>query len=110
MYDFLKTIKLTDPGRVRAPKSNNPTGMTVRIFANGEVYPSQELVDKFNLEYLPATNENPSYGFDIVDSLTWTPLASAPRMILFGVTPKTLPKVDLFGPYRDWETDRKSVV
>ncbi len=100
MYGFLKSIKIVDTGRVKAPKSNNPTGMTLRIFANGEVYPSQELVTKFNLEYLNKDNENVSNGFDIIDSLEWEPLSKVPRMIILGVTPKTQSKVDLFGTCR----------
>lgn len=112
MYGFLKTIKLVDTGRLRAPKTNNPIGLTLRIFSNGEVYPSQELVEKFNLEYLNKDDENVSNGIDVVDSLEWSPLAEVPRMILFGIVPKTQSKVDIFGTcrYNSDNTPKSSVI
>lgn len=102
MYSFLKSITLIDTGRQRLPKEKSPTGLTIRVLTTGEVYPSQELVDKFDLEYKPidpADRENAvmlGNGFDIVDSKEWTPLKDYPRMILVGVTPKKEAKVDLF--------------
>lgn len=97
MYDFLSKLTLVDNKRVRVPKQRNPEGMTVRVFANGEVYPSQELVDKFDLEY---KKERAGNGIDVVDSKEWTPLANEDRMILFAITPKVEPKVDLFAQCR----------
>lgn len=61
---------------------NPPTGLVLRIWASGAVYPSQELVDTFDLEYKNAltteqeeaikagTMEKPNmgFGFDIADS------------------------------------------
>jgi hypothetical protein len=100
-YNFLRNITLVDTGRLRAPKEKNPTGLAVRIFSTGEVYPSQELVNKYNLEYLKKGVES-NFGIDIVDSINWTPTATFPRMILFGFTPKKEAKVDLFGSCR-WD-------
>jgi hypothetical protein len=82
---------------MRQPKEKNPTGMTVRVYANGEVYPSKELVEKYKLEYVNKESTEKANGIDVVDSTEWTPMATQPRMILFGITPKTEPKVDLFG-------------
>lgn len=100
MYGFLKSIKLVDTGRLRSPKTNNPTGLTLRVFANGEVYPSQDLVTKFNLEYQNKDYTGPSNGLDIIDSLEWLPMANNPRMILIGVVNKEEAKVDIFGTCR----------
>ncbi len=97
MYNFLQKLTLVDTKRVRAPKQKNPEGMTIRIFPNGEVYPSQELVDKFNLEYKADRTGN---GIDVVDSKQWTPLENEDRMILLAITPKSEPKVDLFAQCR----------
>lgn len=99
-YNFLRACTLVDTGRVRSPKSVNPSGLTVRIFSNGEVFPSFELVEKFNLEYKAIDSGEVTYGFDVLDSTEWTPLMDQPRMIIFGVTPKTEPKVDLFSTCR----------
>lgn len=112
MYNFLNNIRLVDTGRLRKPKQDNPTGLTLRIFANGKVYPSKELVDKFNLEYLHKENENVSNAIDVIDSTEWSPLATAPRMILFGITPKTNKKVDIFGTsrYNEDGTPKSSVI
>lgn len=96
-YSFLKNLTLVDTGRIRTPKEKNPKGIAIRIFSNGEVYPSQELVDKYKLEYLSKNAEGTANGIDVVDSTEWTPMAAQPRMILFGITPKSEPKVDLFG-------------
>ena len=96
-YSFLSNLTLVDTGRLRTPKEKNPTGMTVRVYANGEVYPSQELVKKYNLEYVNKDSTEKANGIDVVDSSDWTPMASQPRMILFGITPKQEAKVDLFG-------------
>jgi len=105
MYAFLQGLTLKDTGRQRKPKENSPLGFTLRIFANGEVYPSKELVTKFNLEYTNKNNENKGYGIDVIDSVDWTPTANLPRMILLGITPKTEAKVDLFATCRyDTET------
>ncbi len=99
-YSFLTGIKLVDTNRQRAPKTNTPTGLTVRVMANGNVYPSPELVTRFNLEYTTKDATDVRNGFDVVDSLEWAPTATLPRMILFGVTRKKESKVDLFGTCR----------
>lgn len=103
-YNFLANLTLTDPGRTRAPKDKNPTGLAVRIFSNGEVYPSKDLVEKFSLEYPNKDNQIGYFGFDVVDSTEWAPTATLPRMIMFGLTAKTEAKVDLFASCR-WNED-----
>lgn len=56
---FLKDIKLEEikspaPRNVRK-ESNPPSGLTIRVWKDGSVYPSRELVDRFALEYPKAT-------------------------------------------------------
>lgn len=111
-YSFLQGLTLVDTGRQRAPKQTNPEGLTIRIFANGEVYPSRELVTRFNLEYTKKEEQATRNGFDVFDSNDWTPTTTLPRMILFGLTPKTEAKVDLFGScrYNDDGTPKSSVI
>lgn len=100
-YSFLASLKIIDPGRVRPPKNKNPeSGLTLRIFSDGGVYPSKELVSKFNLEFQNETNPNQGNGIDVVDTKNWKPLAEHPRMLMFGITPKEQGKVDLFASTR----------
>jgi hypothetical protein len=112
-YSFLASLKVTDPGRIRTPKTKNPEkGLTLRIFADGTVYPSQELIDKFKLEFRHQADPEQGNGFDIVDTKFWKPLAEHPRMLMFGVTPKAQSKVDLFATTRHHEdgTAKSSVL
>lgn len=110
-YNFFKTLSLVDTGRTKPPKTTTPEGMTVRVMANGKIYPSKDLTEKYNLEYQPAT-VNSGNGIDIVDTSKWAILAAYPRAILFGITPKTEAKVDLFASCRHHEdgTPKASVL
>lgn len=78
-------------------------GNVVRLYANGEVYPSKDLVDKFNLEY--GRKGEGGNGFDVVDSTEWKPTEKLQRTIFFGVVSKDQPKVDLFAQVRYNEMD-----
>ena len=95
-YNFLNNLTLIDTGRTRTPKTKNPTGLTIRIFNDGSVYPSQEAVDKFNLQYLGKEANTNSFGFDVIDSAQWKVFENAPRVIVVGLTTKNQPKVELF--------------
>lgn len=98
-FDHLKNLVVNDLKTVKSTttriKERNPKGLAVRLYANGEVYPSEELVNHFDLNYYQKGSQSGA-GFDVIDSVTWEPVASQPRMILFGVVSKTAPKVDLF--------------
>jgi hypothetical protein len=111
-YSFLSNLTLKDTGRLRQPKTNTPEGLSIRILANGSVYPSAEAVERFGLEYTKKDEQNTRNGFDVVDSHEWEPTKALPRMILLGVTPKTEPKVELFAGcrYDDEGFPRSSVV
>lgn len=111
-YNFLASLTLVDTGRMRQPKEKHPTGMAIRLYTNGEVYPSKELVQKYNLEYVNKDSTEKSNGIDVIDSLEWGPLVNQPRMIIFGFAPKSEPKVDLFGTCRfnDDNTPKSSVL
>lgn len=96
-YSFFNNLTLVDTGRTRTPRELNPKGMSVRIFSNGDVYPSKELTKKYNLEFVNRESTEVANGIDVIDSIEWTPMNAAPRVILFGFTPKSEAKVDLFG-------------
>ena len=75
-------------------------GLTIRLYQNGEVYPSRDLGMKFGLEYRTLEHKEKTNGFDLVDSTDWNPTKHLPRTIFVGVVAKTEPKVDLFSGVR----------
>src|SRR6185369_15099771 len=104
-FDHLKDLVLEDTGdrkkkETKEESIRNMKGLTLRMYHNGEVYPSQELIDYFKLEYLGRHNEHVSYGLDVVDSTNWSPFKDRPRTIFVGAVSKSEPKVDLFATTR----------
>lgn len=95
-YNFFKNLTLIDTGRTKTPKTKNPEGLTIRVNNDGSVYPSQELVDRFNLQYTSKENTLKGNGFDVIDSSQWKVFENAPRLIVLGTADKSQPKVDLF--------------
>lgn len=108
-FDFLNNIQPVEQektprnnGRVATPK--NPTGLRLRVFKDGAVYPSQELVDMFNLEYTNTDAVDSGNGFDVFSSLDWIQLPKANSdgeaitpVLFIASSSKDLPKIDLFG-------------
>lgn len=95
-FDVLRNVVLTDQkAKVKVKVEKNPTGLALRIYANGDVYPSRQLIDQFDLNYYNQDSQSGS-GFDIIDSKTWEPTKAFDRMIIFGVVAKHEAKVDLF--------------
>lgn len=75
--------------------NRNPSGLAIRIYKDGSVYPSQELVDKFNLEYGVEGNN----GLDVFSSNEWGQFPKGddiPNLLLVAVVAKNEPKVSLF--------------
>lgn len=107
MFDFLnisvqpnaeKSVVKTAKGGGKAAQERNPTnGAHLRLFKDGRLYPSAELVAKFNLEYTDIATKGGN-GFDVTESSRWTNTASNPNTCIFiSAIPKAEPKVDLFG-------------
>lgn len=105
-FDFLRNVQLSvpetktkaeKPGRTSVIK--NPEGLTLRVFANGKIYPSQELVDMFNLEYPTKDSINPNNGLDVFKSTDWGmfPVNAPQKYIFVAPVSKVSPKIDLFG-------------
>lgn len=101
-FDFLKAvtinkveepIKQTSKGRV-AQEKNPQSGLTLRLFKDGSIYPSQELVDTYNLEY---TKDKSGNGFDIFSSSNWNQYPKdAENVVFITATSKSNARVDLF--------------
>lgn len=127
---FLKTIKVigeTKAPVVRSKVSRNPEGMRLRVYRNGAIYPSMDLIKAFDLEYknrpteeqIKASKleegavalEHPGYGFDIFPSEDFKAIQSAASLIFIAPVAKNEPKVDVFGStvYNEDNTPKASV-
>lgn len=95
------SMTLLDTARKREPKSKQPSGLAIRIFADGSVFPSDELIASGDLHYRNNDKgEKLGNGIDIIDSKTWDKLQDKPRTILAYFVPKKEAKVELFSSYR----------
>lgn len=111
-------------GGPRKQRNPNPGLLAIRLWWDGSVYPSQALVDKFDLEYREGTiQEIPAKeavgvegtegykpatkatrktiteggnGFDVIDTKAWSQFKADGRMLLIAAVPKNAGKVDLF--------------
>lgn len=131
MFEFLNKVtvdetmvKTTAPRKGGPKKERNPeSGLKIRVFYDGSVYPSQELVDKFNLEYSNRPEEvegkkTPTiggFGFDVIDSKLFPAFKGIPegqRVLFIAPVMKSAAKVDLFGTtnYNDDNTPKASVL
>lgn len=71
--EFLSDAEIKDPQRAERPKKEfNPEGMKIRILKDGRVFPSQELVDKLDLEYRNSEAENLGNALDFFSSIPWS--------------------------------------
>lgn len=89
---------------------NPPTGLAVRLWKDGRVFPSQALVDKFDLEYRPRLTEEqitaikegtlakpfPGRGFDVADSEEFEQFKTDVRLLIVSPVEKDAGKVELF--------------
>jgi hypothetical protein len=125
MLDFLTTATVLDVAEIvtvrkstSGPrKERNPLGLAIRVFRDGSVYPSQALVDTFNLDYPTAVvsrelissegeetkfkldfkvSGHPGNGFDIIDTDKAPFLSFGKRILVISPIQRDQPKVDLF--------------
>jgi hypothetical protein len=90
---------------------NPASGLVIRLWKDGSVFPSQELVDFFQLEYSNALTEEQlaeikeglaekpfrGNGFDVIDSRDFPAFnLGDQRVLIIAPAEKDLPKVDLF--------------
>jgi hypothetical protein len=111
--DFLKNVQLTEAEtksrRSGITKSKYPDEADIRVYKNGEVYPSPALVKAWGLAYgnkpepvqvgdkmvTPGPSGN---GIDLIDSRNWAQAASLPQPVIFAAAcPRSQGRVDLFG-------------
>lgn len=130
MLDFLKSVSLDETvikaaarGAGGHRKEWSPTTpLSIRVWKDGSVFPSQDLVERFDLEYGdkplaksidPAETEavqakwvQPGSAFDVFDSKDFPVFKTPRRLILANVVPKAQGKSDLFSSV-GWGEDGK---
>ena len=71
-------------------------GAQLRLFKDGKIFPSAQLVEDHSLEYV-AKEEEVGNGYDIVDTQHYPNYPQDnPRLVMVAIASKNLPKVDLF--------------
>lgn len=96
-FSFLNTIKIRENIKEAIiPVLREPSGLSLRVFKNGKVFPSKELVEYAKLEY-HTTEPEKENGLDFFKSRDWSLYpADGPSCLIIGITPRSQPKVDLF--------------
>jgi len=105
-FSFLDNVELSEvspkqAGRAKRAESN-PTDADLRLFLNGEIYPSLALIEEFSLEYQEEGSEEVQNGFDLIDSKFWGMLPEGtPRFLAIAtVSKQAARKPMLFGKSR----------
>lgn len=102
-FSFLNEVEVITPEketRVNVAKTDKyPTeGTVIRVWANGNIFPSPELVKELNLEYGSSAIQAGGNGLDV---FAFSKLPNAPKVaqdcIMISAVLKSAPKVDLFG-------------
>lgn|SRR5690606_3907701 len=108
---FLNHVNVTDKRGFLEPVHKNPTGVSLRIFRTGEVYPSEQLVKNFDLEYR-AKGQHQGNGLDFFISTDWEFLKQYPAFLAMVVVPRSTKKVQVFQycRYADNGTPKSSVM
>lgn len=101
-FDFLKSIRFKEETPAEKPSvGKNPEGLALRVFTNGKVFPSPQLVEKFKLEY----GVEGECGIDFFTAHNWGIYPkTSPNIIFIAFTPRTQPKIDLFSIRRNGTT------
>ena len=102
-----ETPKKASTGREKIER-NPQSGLTLRLFKDGSIYPSLELVDKFDLEY---NKEKSGNGFDVFPSSNWKQYPQdAENVVFITAVPKSNARVDLFSQAREVNGELTSVM
>jgi hypothetical protein len=108
MYEFLKSITFKEDMVVKKHKLSTemPEGFVLRVYSSGRVYPSKELVQKFDLEYAGVEikegtetkkKETEGNGVDFFEAHQWGPYPKDKNnAILIAFTPRKETRLDLF--------------
>ena len=114
-FDFLNNVTIAQPviehkvTTTRKAVEKSPTnGADLRLFKDGSIYPSQELVNAYELEYNANKSGN---GFDVFTSLDWNQYPSNAEAVVFIASiPKSETRVSLFSSAREVNGELTSVL
>lgn len=117
-FEFLKDMVLKEVDKSPTSVTGGKTpvaGAHLRLFSDGSIYPSRELVELHTLEYQPKNVDQPENGYDVFLSSEWDQYlnlnANAVPFICIAPTSKHNLKVDLFAQTKyDKEGNPKSSV
>ena len=107
-FDFLNDVQLKE---VSATTTRNklgilekqPTGNCIRLFPDGKVFPSDELIESFDLNYRRKDAPVQGNGFDVFSVLDWGQWPvdfNTPGFLVIAPVSKSEAKVDLFAHCR----------
>tara|TARA_R100001086_G_scaffold198857_1_gene115150 strand:- start:4938 stop:5696 length:759 start_codon:yes stop_codon:yes gene_type:complete len=118
-FDFLDDVELEEvSGKSTVNQlgklQRTPEGNCIRLFADGKIYPSEDLVNSFNLEYKDKDAEDQGCGFDIFHAADWAqwPADKPSDIIFIAPVDRSEPKLDVFNSTRhnDDGTPKSSVL
>lgn len=100
-FDFLNDMELqaVEPGVSRLGiLDKQPDGTKIRLFNDGKIFPSQELIEKFDLQFVAKGNPDQGNGMDVFSTKDWGqwPKGMPADLLIATFVPKSLAKVDLF--------------
>jgi len=118
-FDFLKTMEIKEVEKtpLTTPTSKLPApGAHLRLFPDGTVYPSPELVALHNLEFQPQGSAAAENGYDVFTSIEWEQYgnssSSAQPFVCLALVSKHQSRVSLFSQtkYNPDQTPKSSVL
>lgn len=114
-FDFLDSMPLKeiDKSPVSVVGGKLPAaGADFRLFADGSIYPSQDLIQKDQLEFQAKESGIPEYGYDVFLSTDWSQYPGTVKFPCIAKVSKHEPRVDLFGQlkYNKDSTPKSSVM
>jgi hypothetical protein len=101
MFEFLKDLGNAEvtsgkEERKSTKQELNPTnGADIRLFKDGRIFPSAELVEEFDLEYTDK-DASTGNGFDVIDTRQWAGWKAEVKILLIAAVNKSKAKVDMF--------------
>jgi hypothetical protein len=117
-FDFLKTMELKEIEKAPAsatPEKTPAPGAHLRLFADGSIYPSKDLVEAHKLEFQNKDSVLVANGYDVFVSSDWAQYNNTSKnavpFVCVALVSKHADKVDLFSQVRyDGNVPKSSVL
>lgn len=115
-FDFLKDMEVKEIEKSPVPASlhgKTPApGAHLRLFSDGSIFPSDDLIKLHHLEYQPKGTDQPENGYDVFLSTDWSQFTGDQVFVCINPISKHEAKVDIFSTtkYKADGTPKASVV